>query len=134
MLLTLTKVGWGKDNPAFRQVFATLFMPDGTDEQRRWLAELQRLSASPDNALRVRAAFNTIEVSEIAAQVVVPALVLHAREDAAVPFEEGRRLAALIPGARFVPLEGKNHILLHDEPAWPRFLAEVRRFIAERRH
>jgi pimeloyl-ACP methyl ester carboxylesterase len=57
--------------------------------------------------------------------------VLHCTGDEVVPFEEGRRLAMGIPGARFVPLEGRNHILLESEPAWGRFLAEVRTFLAE---
>jgi pimeloyl-ACP methyl ester carboxylesterase/DNA-binding CsgD family transcriptional regulator len=128
-LLQLTKVGWGKDNPAFRQVFTTLFIPEGTVEQTRWFNDLQRISTSPENAVQHRLTIHAIDVTDLAARVTVPTLVLHAREDAIVPFEEGRLLAALIPGARFVPLESKNHVLLEDEPAWPRFLAEVRRFL-----
>jgi pimeloyl-ACP methyl ester carboxylesterase/DNA-binding CsgD family transcriptional regulator len=128
-LLKLMKVGWGRDNPAFRQVFTTLLMPEATAEQMRRLNELQRLSASPENAVRFRYTFYSIDVSDLASRVTVPTLVLHVRGDAAVPFEESRRLAALIPGARFVPLEGNNHILLESEPAWSRFLAEVRSFI-----
>ena len=57
---------------------------------------------------------------------------MHAREDAMVPFAEGRLIAALIPGARFVPLEGRNHILLADEPAWGEFLAAVDDFLGAR--
>ena len=45
------------------------------------------------------------------------------------PIEQGRQLAELIPGARFVPLESKNHILLTHEPAWQQFLDEVHRFL-----
>jgi DNA-binding CsgD family transcriptional regulator len=128
-LLKLTTVGWGKDNPAFRQVFTTLFIPEGTAEQVRWFNDLQRISTSPENAVEFRHTINSIDVRDLAAKVAVPTLVLHAREDAIIPFEEGRLLAALIPGAQFVPLEGKNHVLLEDQPAWPRFLAEVRRFL-----
>jgi pimeloyl-ACP methyl ester carboxylesterase/DNA-binding CsgD family transcriptional regulator len=128
-LLKLMEVGWGRDNPAFRQVFTTLLMPEATVEQMRWLNELQRLSASPENAVRFRNTFYSIDVSDLASQVSVPTLVLHARKDAAVPFEEGRRLAGLIPNARFVPLESNNHILLEREPAWQHFLLEVRRFL-----
>lgn len=65
----------------------------------------------------------------LAAQLAVPTLVLHARGDARVPFEEGRRLAALIPGARFVPLQSDNHVLLESEPAWGQFLAELNGFL-----
>ena len=70
-----------------------------------------------------------MDVTELARQVRVPTLVLHARGDARVPFDEGRRLAALIPGARFVPLDSDNHVLLDSEPAWPHFLAELRGFL-----
>ena len=45
-------------------------------------------------------------------------------------FEHGRLLATRIPGARLVPLDSDNHILLGDEPAWPVFVEEVRRFVA----
>jgi DNA-binding CsgD family transcriptional regulator len=129
MLMQLTGVGWGKDNPAFRQVFTTLFIPEGTPEQRNWFNDLQRVSTSAENAVKFRRAFGNIEVTELAQKVNVPSLVLHARDDAVVPFESGRDTAALIPNARFVPMEGKNHLLLSDEPAWEHFLAEVRAFL-----
>ena len=60
-----------------------------------------------------------------------PALVLHGTGDAVVPFDQGRLLAALIPDARFVSLESRNHVLLESEPAWTRFTDEVRRFLAD---
>ena len=128
-LLQLIKVGWGQDNPAFRQVFTTFFMPEATAEQMHWFNDLQRMSTSPGNAVKFRTAFSQLDVRDLATRVTTPTLVLHARDDAAEPFEEGRRLAALIPGARFIPLEGKNHLLLESEPAWQRFLVEVDRFL-----
>lgn len=128
-LQNLVKLGWGQDNPAFRQVFTSLFMPEGTTEQMRWFNDLQRVSASPENAYKIRLTNSYIDVSDLAVQISTPTLILHSREDAAVPFEEGRHLAGLIPGAQFVPLEGKNHILLETEPAWPRFLDEVHNFV-----
>ena len=72
-----------------------------------------------------------LDVADIAPLVTAPTLVLHAREDGLVPFKYGRELASLIPGARFVPLDGCNHILLEDEPAWPAFLAEVLAFVTD---
>lgn len=128
-MINVIRVGWGKDNPAFRQLFTTMLMPDGSDEQMAWLNELARISATPANAAAMERAFYQIDVTELAEKVTVPTLVLHARNDAAIPFEEGRLLAALIPTARFVPLESRNHILAPDEPAWARFLAEVRAFL-----
>jgi DNA-binding NarL/FixJ family response regulator len=69
--------------------------------------------------------FHDIDVTAIAAALDVPTLVVHSRRDARVPFDEGRRLAALIPGAQFVPLESANHILVEGEPAWAGFLDVV---------
>ena len=122
------RLGWGRDNPAFRQLFTSHFLPGGTKEQMDAFNELQRLTTSPENAARFERAFYEIDVVDVARQVPVPTLVLHARDDAMVPFEEGRRLAALIPDARFVPLDSRNHILL-DEPAWAEFLGEIRSFV-----
>jgi pimeloyl-ACP methyl ester carboxylesterase/DNA-binding CsgD family transcriptional regulator len=128
-LLNLIRVGWGRENPAFRQVFTSLFIPGGSPEQLRWFNELQRVSSSPENAARLFAEFTTIDVRDLAPKVTCPTLVLHAREDARVPYEEGRLLAALIPGARFVTLESRNHLLLEGEPALRRFMAEVDAFL-----
>ena len=122
---------WGRDNPAFRLFFAARFVPEGTQEQMRWFSELTRVTTTPELAVRLRSTAATIDVTELASRVRVPTLVLHGVRDAAVPFDQGRRLAAMIPGARFVSLESQNHVLLEDEPAWPRFLDEVRRFLTE---
>jgi pimeloyl-ACP methyl ester carboxylesterase len=127
---TLIEYGWGQDNPAFRQVFTSLFIPDASPEQMRWFNELQRMTISPANALRLHHVFGAIDARPYLAQIRAPTLVLHARNDGVVPFEEGRFLATEIPGARFVPLDSRNHILLESEPAWPRFLDEVRAFLA----
>lgn len=124
-------LGWARDNPAFRQFFASVFVPEGTPEQFHWFSELQRVSTSPETAVRLGATFGDIDVTETAQRVQHPALVLHATGDGAVPFDQGRQLAALLPNARFVPLESRNHVLLAGEPAWARFLREVRVFLAE---
>lgn len=128
LMHSLIRVGWGKDNPAFRQVFGTLFVPDGTPEQWQWFCDLAR-TVPVENALRITELTYDIDVRELCARVDKPALVLHAVGDAMIPFENGRRLAALIRGARFVPLDSRNHVLLEHEPAWARFLEEVRTFL-----
>jgi pimeloyl-ACP methyl ester carboxylesterase len=125
----LIKIGWGKEHPAFRQVFSTMFLPEGTPEQIQAFNELQRITTTPENALRIVEGFNHIDVRELAKQINVPTLVMHARGDLRIPFEEGRLLASLIPGASFVALESKNHILLENEPAWQRFLYELESFL-----
>ncbi len=128
-LINLIRVGWGKENPAFRQLFSTMLMPEANLEQMASLNQLVQISATPENASNMERAFYQIDVRAQAAKIQVPTLVLHARQDAAIPVEEGRLLAAAIPGARFVQLESRNHILLEQEPAWGRFLAEIRAFL-----
>jgi DNA-binding winged helix-turn-helix (wHTH) protein/pimeloyl-ACP methyl ester carboxylesterase len=127
---TLIEQGWGQDNPAFRQVFTSLFIPEGTAEHQQWFNELQRRTTSPANAQRLHEAFGSVDVRHLLPQLNVPVLVLHGRDDAVVPFEEGRILASEIPDARFVPLESKNHVLLETEPAWERMLEETRAFLS----
>jgi DNA-binding winged helix-turn-helix (wHTH) protein/pimeloyl-ACP methyl ester carboxylesterase len=130
-LLTLIRQGWGQENPAFRQIFTTRFLPGATAEQIQWFNDLQQKTTSPENAARIRKAVDEIDVSGLLSQVKVPTLVLHLRDDAALPFEEGRKLAAGIPGARFVALEGRNHIILKGDPSWDRFLDEIRNFLRQ---
>jgi pimeloyl-ACP methyl ester carboxylesterase/DNA-binding CsgD family transcriptional regulator len=130
-LIKLIRLGWGRDNPAFRQVFTSQFIPDGTREQHQWFNDLERISASPENAASIVEALYQIDVSTDAARLDVPTLVMHSRNDARVPFEEGRQLAATIPSARFIPLDSRNHVLLPDEPAWKQFLDEFRSFLKD---
>jgi len=129
MLGELAEVGWGGENPAFRQFFTTQFIPEGTPEQHHWFNELERISTSPHNARKFFDVINEVDVTGIARRVGCPTLILHPDRDARVPFEEGRLLAGLIPGARFVPLDSRNHILLEHESAWRRWLEEVRAFL-----
>lgn len=112
---------WGSDNPAFRQVFTSNFIPQGTDEQLRWFNELCQKTTSPEQAGRLLRARADTDVTARLAEVTVPTLVLHARRDAVVPLAEGRLIAASVPGAEFVELDGMNHVLLEHEPAWTRF-------------
>jgi pimeloyl-ACP methyl ester carboxylesterase/DNA-binding CsgD family transcriptional regulator len=130
----LASLGWGQDNPAFRQFFTTQFIPDGSPEQHRWFNELERISTSPENAARFMREFNDIDVVDLLPQVKCPTLVLHATRDARVPFAEGRLIAGLIPDARFVPLESSNHLTLQHESVWPRWVTEVRNFLFSNQH
>lgn len=129
-MTTLIREGWGKDNPAFRQLFTEMFIPGASREQMAWFNDLQKKTASPLDASRLHYAFGEMDVAALLGEVTVPTLVLHARNDAAVPFEQGKALAAGIPGARFVDLNSANHVLLGDEPAFADFLREVKSFIS----
>ena len=130
-MATLMREGWGQNNPAFRQMYTTLFFPDATQAEMDWFNELQRMTTSPANALRLQDAFAVIDVRDLLEQVRVPTMVIHVRDDAVIPFEAGRMLATRIPEARFVALEGRDHLLLETEPAWAKFLTCVREFLAE---
>lgn len=125
----LAELGWGRQDPSFRQFFTTQFIPGGTPEQHQWFNEMERISTSPENAARFMRAFNTIDVTALLPQVRCPTLVLHSRHDARVPFDEGRLLAGGIDGAQFVPIESGNHLLLEHEPGWEVWLAAVRGFL-----
>ena len=129
-MLTLTELGWGKDNPAYRQLFTNVYVPGASKEQMSWFNELQRRSTSPENAVRVMRSLAKIDVTHLLPLVKHPALVLHARNDQVIPFAQGELLAREIPGARFVPLDSGNHILLNAEPAFGRFIDEMREFLA----
>ena len=129
VLISLVRVGWAQNNPVFRRVFTNLFIPEATPEQTEWFDELQRVTTSAENAVKLRRARQEVDVADLAPLVSAPTLVMHARDDALVPFEHGRLLATRIPGARLVTLEGRNHILLANEPAWPAFLGELHAFL-----
>jgi pimeloyl-ACP methyl ester carboxylesterase/DNA-binding CsgD family transcriptional regulator len=127
-IIDLARLGWGKDNPAFRQVFTSLFIPGATDEQAAFFSDLCRKTTSPENAARLLESLAVIDVTAALGKVRAPTLVLHSRKDAVIPISEGRILAAGISGAQFVELDSKNHILLKTEPAWERFCDEVLEF------
>jgi pimeloyl-ACP methyl ester carboxylesterase/DNA-binding CsgD family transcriptional regulator len=129
-LLRLISISWGDGNPAFRQIFASLIMPEGKQKQRQWLDEFQATHSARERVAAFIEALFHIDVTALAETIQVPTLICHGRHDAMVPFEEGHVLAALIPSARFVPLDTANHVLIHGEPAWLHFFAELRGFLA----
>lgn len=131
VMIELARLGWGADDPAFRQVFAMQFIPDGTVEDWRAFNDLHRRTTSPENAARFMEEFGRTDVTALCAEVRVPTLIIHARGDLRVPFDAARELASLIPDSRLVPLDSRNHILRADEPAWPRFLDEVDAFLGD---
>jgi pimeloyl-ACP methyl ester carboxylesterase/DNA-binding CsgD family transcriptional regulator len=128
-MIDLAKVAWGQDNPTFRQVFTSRFIPGGSYEQLQWWNELCRKSVSGEMVVKLFGARAVVDITSDLGQVRVPTLVVHARNDQVVPLDEGQMLAANIAGAEFVELDSRNHILLQDEPAWQRFCEAVRLFL-----
>lgn len=128
-LVSLMRLGWGLNNPAFCKVFTCRFIPEATPEHEHWFDELQRVSTSPENAARLMERDDAIDVRPLLSQVTTPTLVIHCDRDHAVPAENGRRIAAAIPNARYVSLPGANHLMMEDEPAWAMFLEELGLFL-----
>jgi pimeloyl-ACP methyl ester carboxylesterase/DNA-binding winged helix-turn-helix (wHTH) protein len=129
--LDLARVGWGRDDPAFRQVFAAQFLPDGTRADWEAFDHLQRRTTSPDNAVRFLEEFARIDVRDMAERVSCPTLILHSRDDHRVPMRFGEELAAIIGDSRLVALSSNNHLLTETEPAWQVFRDELAAFLAE---
>ncbi len=127
--LTLIRQGWSSQNPAIRQMWSSMCIPDSDPNAAESFNELQRVSATPDRAARIFEAIGEFDVRHLLEGLRVPVLVAHSVGDAVVPFDEGRSLATKIPGAKFLSLESRNHLLMSHEPAWKRFVSEVRDFI-----
>lgn len=130
-VMTLTRSGWGRDNPAYRHIFSATFMPGASAEQLAWFDDFQRQTTSPENAVRFLSAFGDIDVRERLQEIAAPTLVLHSRRDRRIPWETGRDLAAAIPNARLVTLDSDNHLLLEGEPAAAQFVDAVRAFLQD---
>jgi pimeloyl-ACP methyl ester carboxylesterase/DNA-binding CsgD family transcriptional regulator len=128
-IIELVELGWGRENPAFREVFTSRFIPGGSVEQLDWFNDLCRKTTSPQIASKLLQLRASVQIVPLLEEVRVPTLIIHGREDNVVPLAEGRLLASMIPGAEFVELDSKNHILLATEPAWPRFQEAVLSFM-----
>ena len=128
-MTTLMRLGWGADDPSFRQMFTARFIPGATHEQADYFNELQGKTTSSECAARYFDVVGDFDVSDLLSEVKAPTLVMHARDDQIVSFEAGRQLAARIPGARFIALPGRNHLFLEHEPASDRFFEEISLFL-----
>jgi pimeloyl-ACP methyl ester carboxylesterase/DNA-binding winged helix-turn-helix (wHTH) protein len=129
--LAIMRHGWGEEHSAFMKAFSSVFFPNGSPQQIKWLVDLQRITTSAANAVRIRNACDDIDVVDLLPQIQVPTLVLHCRHDNVAPLEQGRLIARTIPRARFVTLESDNHIVLAHEPAWPKLVGEIQAFLQE---
>jgi len=129
--VALMRHGWGQENSAFMRAFSSIYLPNGTAEQIKWYADLQRTTASADTALRIRAVCDDIDVTALLPQVRVPTLVLHSRQDSVAPLDQGRLIAANVPHAKFVMLDSANHVVLPAEPAWTKLMNEIDTFLSE---
>lgn len=129
VLLKVIEVGWDQENPAFRQTYTSQFMPDASIENIRAWTELQRMTASAETAIRHREELDRLDVTDELDRIRCPMLIAHCRGDLRVPYSEGEFMSGRRPGARFVPLDGRNHIIMENDVAWAQFFAELRAFI-----
>jgi DNA-binding winged helix-turn-helix (wHTH) protein/pimeloyl-ACP methyl ester carboxylesterase len=130
-VLAMMRQGWGREDSAYMRAFSSLYLPNGSREQIKWFADLQRLTTTGELAARLRIACDDIDIVDILPAVRVPTLVLHARKDCVVPVDQGRFLAANITGARFVTVDSENHVPIPGDPAWDKLLGEIESFTAE---
>ncbi|BBK37883.1 transcriptional regulator [Allostella sp. ATCC 35155] len=130
-ILTLMRLGWGRPGNAFIDAFATMFIPDGNREQIESLVDLQHRTTSPENAVALRVAVDQFDVSDRVEHVQAPTLVIHSQHDAVQPLDQGRQVAARIPGAEFLLLDSRNHVVLPQEKDWPRLFERLERFLLE---
>jgi pimeloyl-ACP methyl ester carboxylesterase len=128
-LVTMIRQGWGTNNPAYRQLMTSLFMPGASAEEAAYFNDFQKACGPAENIARFREIFDEMDVSKLLPKVKVPTLVVHSEEDSVAPLSEGRYLAASIPGARFVMLKSKNHMLFENEPDFPKLLQSIRDFV-----
>jgi pimeloyl-ACP methyl ester carboxylesterase/DNA-binding CsgD family transcriptional regulator len=126
---SMIRVGWAKDDPVFRRVFTTQFIPDATEEQMRWFDDLQRMSTSAENAVASRIARQAVDIAADLPRITAPTLILQAVGDRSTTFDNAVTVSGAIPGARLVAMDSRNHILLADEPAWTTFIQEVTAFL-----
>jgi pimeloyl-ACP methyl ester carboxylesterase len=129
-IMTLTKAGWGQDNPAYRQIFSSTFMPSANQKELDWFNEFQRLTTTPANAVRFLSVFGDIDVRHQLSKIRVPTLVIHSLGDQRIPLDVGRDIASQIPNAEFLGLESDGHLLLAREPASKLFVQAIRDFIS----
>jgi pimeloyl-ACP methyl ester carboxylesterase len=128
----LIRQGWGSDKEAYRQWFTSQFIPEATADQSRCFNQAEHASATPKMAEKFLDVVADINVIDLLPKVEVPTLILHCRHDAIVPFSLGQELASRIPGAKLVPLEGRNHIIMANDPAHRSFLNAVFSFLGDR--
>lgn len=129
VMLEMMRLGWGSDDHGFATAFAKQFQPDGGEEHLRSWCELQRRAAAPETAVALTRIMYDLDIRTALPLVACPTLVVHANRDAVVPFEEGRLLARMIPRARFVELDSRNHFLRTDEVAWEQFTEALTAFL-----
>jgi class 3 adenylate cyclase/pimeloyl-ACP methyl ester carboxylesterase len=128
-ILLLTRLGWDQDNPAFRQIFTAEFMPGASKEQFDAFTELGSRCTSAECAAQHLNATGSVDVVSLLGRITAPTLVLHVIGDVRVPFEQGRELAAGIPGAHLVTLPGRNHIPIEGDPAYEMLWEEANQFL-----
>jgi pimeloyl-ACP methyl ester carboxylesterase len=128
-LVNMIRHGWAAENPAFRQAVTTLFMPDATPEEADWFNDFQKACGPGENMARFREMFDEMDVSGLLEGIATPTLIVHSDEDVVAPLSEGKFMASRIPGARFIKLKSKNHMMFGNEPDFPKLIESIVDFV-----
>ena len=126
---TLIRTGWGSDNKAIRQMVTTDYMPDAPAGYQNWFTEIQRKTTTAENAARILSVHGDVDIRCLLDDVRAPTLVIHARNDLGIPYDQGQELAAGIRDARFVTLDTNNHLLIDSDPEWSRAFRAIHDFL-----
>ncbi len=129
--LKLTLAGWHARDHSYLRFFGAQFFANSPPQRWDEFTSYQKRTTSTANGALFLEAQSRIDVSDLARQVSCPTLIVHSRDDPRIPVSQAAELAQLIPDSRLVLLDGRNHLLTADEPAWPRFLDELHAFLAE---
>lgn len=127
LIESLIVTGWGNDSPVYLNALASLFTPGASPDQIRSFGQLQRVSASAESVLQMKRAMDDIDIRQRLGEIRARTFVTHSRRDQIVMLEEGRLLAAGIPGAKFTTLESDNHVVLPGERAWEHWMSVIER-------
>lgn len=131
-IVEFTELGWGRANPIYRRLFTQRFLPEGNEEQLAWFDEHCGTTTSPAMAAKLLRSRFDVNVADKLAQVNVPTLIMHCKNDHVAPLYCGQELAAEIPGAEFIQLDSCNHVLMADELAWQHFQDAMLEFTGAR--
>ncbi len=128
-LLALNQQEHARRRSVLGEMFITLYFPSAGRELIEWHNDNVQLLANDENIGKMLDIGSSLDVRHHLGRVQAETLVCHSRQDGQALIRDGRRVADAIGGARFVELDSANHVLLGDEPAWPAFVSEFRRFL-----
>lgn len=124
----MMRVGWDDDYPSLRDLMADVIVPGASLEDRLQYARDMKDMITPENMGRYRDVIDSVDVTGLLSQVRAPTLVIHSKGDRMQPIEQGRKMAAGIPNARFIAYDSDNHVPIENDSCWPLMEQEIHAF------